>query len=84
MANTFPKTPRELDRRLDSINSLASTAHYSGLTEEADHLINMAICLLLDSEESEAKEEPAVTPELPKVCDDPGCGICHPWNKEVE
>lgn len=23
-------------------------------------------------------------PELPKVCADPGCGICHPWNKEVE
>lgn len=22
--------------------------------------------------------------ELPKVCADPGCGICHPWNKEVE
>lgn len=20
----------------------------------------------------------------PDVCADPGCGICHPWNKEVE
>lgn len=34
-------------------------------------------CLICDPTRGTKKE-------LPKVCGDPGCGICHPWNKEVE